>query len=202
MRIGRKEKTVASTRVEWQKMDRGRNREGGGEGRQRDDKHRLRAFAAVLEPRLISPITPYSAATHVSYPASPALPMLSLPLSLHSSCPRIPLVPPSLPLTTRRPSCSEQRWNVWPALVPVTSHSPPARAPLPSTRSLLSLHRLYTTSVDEVCLTRGSVYRTYYRFPLLVSSPPPPFTFSSAPRLPLFILLVPRTSEHGPWPLM
>lgn len=53
-----------------------------------------------------------------------------------------------------------------------------ARALLPF---LASLHRLYTTSVDEVCLTRGSVYRVYYRSLPALSSRHPRFTSSTVP---------------------
>lgn len=94
-----------------------KQRGGGGEGEgekekeiekggQRDDKRRLRAFAAVLEPRLISPITPYSpAATHnPSHLTPPAPPMPTTPRHRFY----FPLALPPI----RHPSCSEQRWNV------------------------------------------------------------------------------------------
>lgn len=58
------------------------------------------------------------------------------------------------------------------------SSSARARALLPF---LASLHRLYTTSVDEVCLTRGSVYRVYYRSLPALSSRHPRFTSSTVP---------------------
>jgi len=50
----------------------------------------------------------------------------------------------------------------------------PARALLPflDALSLLSIaFSPYTTSVDEVCLTRGSI-PVYYQFPLVLISPP------------------------------
>lgn len=194
--------------------EKGRERE-----KRRDDRRRSRAFAAVLEPRLISPITPYSAATHDPPTLPPALSMLvssflsPLSLSFLRSCPlryrflaARPPPPILLGATMERLTRSSPR-----------RHPLRARASTLSRRALASLHRLYTTSVDEVCLTRGSLYRTYYRFPPPLAASPTPHVPSPSPRAvrhsvypstarppppPLFlllVLLVPRTSSmvHG-----
>lgn len=129
-------------------------------GGQRDNKGRLRAFAAVLEPRLISPITPYSATTH-DPPTSRHLLQRCRPPLASGPTSRSWLPPIRHPSATHLLGATMER---------LTRSNPRhsrlfsrARALLPFLNALASLHRLYTTSVDEVCLTRGSVYRIYYR---------------------------------------
>lgn len=166
-------------------------------GRQRDNKRRLRASAAVLEPRLISPITPYSAATHTILPP-------------HATCSTdadLPLPPALLPA---RATTHPQPVLLGATMERLIRSNPrhsrlfsPARASTLSRRALASLRRLYTTSVDEVCLTRGSVYRIYYRFPRLALSlslslslsPPLIHPLDGLSRLSFSVLLVPRTSS-------
>lgn len=148
-------------------------------GGRRDAKRRLRAFAAVLEPRLISPITPYSAATHEppaphhllyrcrppSSLSSPSRHRFSLalaalaPILLGATMERLTRSSPHhlilLPDPARASTFSRRDFSVSLSLSPFL---PPFLS-----FSLFLSPRLHTTSVDEVCLTRGSVYRTYCR---------------------------------------
>jgi len=148
---------MARGREEELDEERERERDRQTEGRERgercgDKTSLIRAFAAVLEPRLISPITPYSAATHdpptprhllrrCSYPPEPrtssALPP-SPPILLGATMERLTRSSPRQPF--RLPSPSPRPPRAPPSPIPPV---PPCPFPHRRMRERASLPFLY-----------------------------------------------------------
>lgn len=172
--------------------------------RERDDKGRLRASAAVLEPRLISPITPYSAATH-DPPTSRHLlhrcrsPLVSGPTSRSRATTHPP--PVLLGATLERLTRSNPRHSrLFPPVCMCECVCVCARAvallPFLDTLSPLSIAYIplrWTKCVSSVVVYTAST--TVFLLPLLPPRPPPSFTPSTRSRSFLLVLLVPRTSS-------
>ena len=207
------ERRTQLSRIEWQwisgekekerEREREREREKEKEiGGQRDDKRRLRAFAAVLEPRLISPITPYSAATHDPPTSAPPAPPMStsprlVPARAATHPPPILLGATMERLTRSNPrhsrlllSCARARARFY----PFSTRS--ALSPL----SIAYIPLRWTKCVSPVAVYTASTTVSPFPSPSAASHYPPrspPRRSWSSPR--------PTSSsnlEHGPQPLM
>lgn len=176
--------------------------------RERDDKGRLRASAAVLEPRLISPITPYPAATH-DPPTSRHLlhrcrsPLVSGPTSRSRATTHPP--PVLLGATLERLTRSNPRHS---RLFPpaCTCECVCVRALLPFLDTLSPLSIAYIPLRWTKCVSSVVVYTastTVFLSPPLLPPRPPPLVHP----LDAVSVVSPRPTsssnlEHGPQPLM